>query len=100
MNDASFTLIPQHFGSLVYDHAGCRYAAFDQAATTLLTSSIHTPIEQAVSTIFSGDKCRAALLFAQAYREQGYFNADGIFLGRDYSAGNLRRSHHGCIIKL
>jgi len=47
----SFVLVPQYFGSLVFDRSSSRYMPFDHRATEVLKSAIETPMHQIISEI-------------------------------------------------
>ncbi|MEO8702195.1 MAG: radical SAM protein [Kofleriaceae bacterium] len=65
-------VIPQHFGSLVFDRRTSRYAPFDHAATAVLVQSLTQPIWQHAGT--DDD-------FALCFERAGYFRPDGRLAG-------------------
>jgi MoaA/NifB/PqqE/SkfB family radical SAM enzyme len=63
-------LIPQHFGSLVFDRRTSRYAPFDHAATAVLRAALATP----AWTLPQRD-------FVARFEREGYFTPDGYLAG-------------------
>lgn len=79
---ADLILIPQYFGSIIYDRKSCRYGAFDSDATNLFANSIAAPARAFIDTLIDRHKIDAALRFFKSYKEIGYFDDDGMFSGR------------------
>lgn len=67
-------VIPQHFGSLVFDRRTSRYAPFDHETTALLVRAIDAPIWQLAEDA-------AVAEFARCGGRAGYFRPDGRLAG-------------------
>lgn len=78
--DAPLVIVPQHFGSLVYERQRVRYLPFDQAGTQLLVRSMHEPLGAVVRCLPAGQRDDAAAFFDHFY-EAGWFDLSGRFLG-------------------
>jgi radical SAM protein with 4Fe4S-binding SPASM domain len=76
----SFVLIPQHFGSLVFNRHNSRYYPFDHATTGLLQQSIEMPFE-AVLACMDHSEQDAAFHFFEHFYELGMFTPDRYFAG-------------------
>jgi radical SAM protein with 4Fe4S-binding SPASM domain len=63
-------LVPQHFGSLVFDRRTSRYAPFDHDATRALCRTLDEPAWQLAETEF-----------VRCFERAGYFRPDGRFAG-------------------
>lgn len=61
MTHAPFVLVPQHFGSTVFDRSNSRYYPFDAATTDLLVASHDTPFEATLAEIVDEDERQQAL---------------------------------------
>ncbi|MCP4134832.1 MAG: radical SAM protein [bacterium] len=81
MTKKRFILIPQYFGSLVFDRVTTQYAGFDAGATELFSMSISRSAREFLASEISGDRKTAALRFIKAYEKMGYFSSDGCFNG-------------------
>jgi len=69
-------LIPQFFGSLVFDRRTSRYLPFDAEATTVLTSLLEAPIGRVLDdTADAAHRDRIARFFEHFY-EIGFFTLD------------------------
>lgn len=68
-------LIPQYFGSLVFDRRTSRYAPFDAAATALFERAITVPLDELLH------EDPAAAEFADHFEREGYFRPDGRLAG-------------------
>ncbi|WP_119729257.1 radical SAM protein [Thermomonospora amylolytica] len=73
-------LIPQFFGSLVFDRRTSRYLPFDDAATAVLCRLHDAPIE-AVLADSADDEREAVVRFFEHFYELGFFTVDGRFAG-------------------
>src|SRR5262245_19799164 len=69
-------LVPQYFGSLVFDRRTSRYLPFDQEATDLLLALHRQPIDTVLGRL-PDDDYEAALRFVSCYHERGFFRLDG-----------------------
>ena len=63
-------VIPQHFGSLVFDRRTSRYAPFDHETTAILRATLHAP----AWTLPQRD-------FVAHFEREGYFRPDGYLAG-------------------
>ena len=68
-------LIPQYFGSLVFDRRTSRYAPFDPPATAFFERAIDEPIAMLL------EEDPEAAEFAQHFEREGFFRPDGRFAG-------------------
>jgi radical SAM protein with 4Fe4S-binding SPASM domain len=73
----SLVLIPQHFGSLVFERRTSRYLPFDAEATALLRRLRREPIDAVLSALEDGGERQAVLAFYEALVRRGYFGLDG-----------------------
>ena len=73
-------LVPQHFGSTVFDRRTSRYVPFDHETTDLLLRSRATPIGALVDAA-PGDRRDALSAFASTFYERGFFTHDLLFDG-------------------
>jgi MoaA/NifB/PqqE/SkfB family radical SAM enzyme len=69
-------LIPQYFGSLVFERHTSRYLPFDREATDLLLALHERPLE-AVLDPQSTDEREAVLAFVDCFYRRGFFALDG-----------------------
>ena len=73
-------LVPQYFGSTVFDRRTSRYVPFDHETTDVLRRSIDTPIGEIVDS--APEEQREALgAFASAFYERAFFTLDLRFDG-------------------
>lgn len=70
-------LVPQHFGSLVFDRRSSRYLPFDQEATALLLTLHREPISAVVARIASSDEREATTRFFDSFYARGFFTLEG-----------------------
>ncbi len=68
-------VIPQHFGSMVFDRRTSRYAPFDRETTALLDAAIATPAWE----LAADDELRTG--FVEHFTHAGYFRPDGRLAG-------------------
>ena len=73
-------LIPQHFGSLVFDRRTSRYLPFDRAATELLSRSLHESVFALVEALPTGEQPQAQAFVSTFYRA-GLFDIGGRLCG-------------------
>jgi [mycofactocin precursor peptide]-tyrosine decarboxylase / 3-amino-5-[(4-hydroxyphenyl)methyl]-4,4-dimethylpyrrolidin-2-one synthase len=73
-------LVPQYFGSTVFDRRTSRYTPFDQPATDFLRSLCDS---DATAVIDAGNSqsCGGILDFYQDFYRRGFFTVDGRFAG-------------------
>lgn len=77
----SIVLIPEHFGSLLFERRECRYLAFDHEATQLFKRLHRTNIQSLLVEIDDDVERRAVFDFYRHYEARGYFTTDGYFNG-------------------
>lgn len=80
--DAPLVLIPQHFGSLIFDHRTSKYLPFDREATALLLRLRNEPFDSVIAS--EPDEARRDQMtrFFEHFYEQGFFTIDLRFAGR------------------
>ncbi len=71
-------VVPQHFGSLIFDRGSSRYYPFDVEATAFLTSLIETPLSEAVELQTDPD---AALDLIRRLDHLSFLRPDGRLAG-------------------
>ncbi len=76
-----FKLIPQYFGSLVFDQETGSYAGFDTGATEFFIASKQMPFNKVLQERYCRTESPKAFKFAAAYKNMGYFTKEGIFNG-------------------
>src|SRR3954469_25897568 len=69
-------LIPQYFGSLVFERHTSRYLPFDRESTRLLLALYERPVE-AVLRPLPEDERQAVLAFVDCFYQRGFFALDG-----------------------
>jgi MoaA/NifB/PqqE/SkfB family radical SAM enzyme len=77
-NGTPLVLIPQHFGSLVFDRRTSKYLPFDAEATKLLLRLREKPIGVVLADADPERRTEIQRFFEQFYR-QGFFTLDGRF---------------------
>jgi radical SAM protein with 4Fe4S-binding SPASM domain len=70
-------LVPQYFGSLVFDRRTSRYLPFDREATELLLALHRAPIDRVLTAAPDGDERAARERFIACYYAHGFFGLDG-----------------------
>jgi MoaA/NifB/PqqE/SkfB family radical SAM enzyme len=80
-------LVPQHFGSLVFDRRMARYLAFDHEATRLLIALQRDGIDGVLAGIADEDERQAVLGFVNHYYAQRFFSLDGRLLAEVRDVG-------------
>ncbi|MCI0713597.1 MAG: radical SAM protein [Chloroflexi bacterium] len=76
----SFVLIPQYFGSLVFNRGNSRYYPFDHTTTDLLLQSVQMPFEAVLASVDESEQ-EAAFHFFNHFYEMGMFTPDRYFAG-------------------
>lgn len=71
-------LVPQYFGSTVFDRRTSRYMPFDQSATDFLRSFCD---EVAAPDPWDSEWCGDAIDFYREFYQRGFFTVDGRFAG-------------------
>jgi radical SAM protein with 4Fe4S-binding SPASM domain len=74
---APLVLIPQHFGSLVFDRRTSRYLPFDHESTDLLLALRRQPINAVLARLAPGEERDAVLGFYDCFYRQGFFTLEG-----------------------
>lgn len=80
MSPPPLVLVPQHFGSLVFDRRTSRYLPFDAEATDLLRSLEEASYED-VALGIPQERRPLAEEFHRVFYERGFFRLDGRFDG-------------------
>lgn len=84
-------LVPQYFGSTVFDRRTSRYMPFDQPATDFLRSLCNANIAAVVGASDTAS-CGGMLDFYQDFYHRGFFTIDGRFAGVALDA--IPPTHH------
>lgn len=69
-------LVPQYFGSIVFDRRSSRYLPFDAEATALLRRLEREPFPVVVAAIPDAEEREAAIRFFESLYERGFFTLD------------------------
>lgn len=80
MNRLPLVLVPQYFGSVVFDRRTSRYIPFDHATTALLRRSAEVGTWKAVGERPESERALCEDFFAH-FEEEGFFRPDGRFAG-------------------
>lgn len=78
-------LIPQHFGSLLFDRRSSRYLPFDVETTALLRRSLADPFESLIAEA-DGERRADRIDFFEYFEELGMFRPDGRLAGVELDA--------------
>ena len=74
-------LVPQHFGSVVFDRRTSRYLPFDHQATDLLRQLERDNIDSIVRTIQNEEQRAQIISFFEDFYAHGFFTMEGKFAG-------------------
>lgn len=74
-------VIPQAFGSLVFERGTSRYLPFDAEATARLGALAARGRDEVVAAEPDPTRRRAVLAFCDAFADRGFFTVDGYFRG-------------------
>jgi mycofactocin biosynthetic radical S-adenosylmethionine protein MftC len=74
-------LIPQFFGSVVFDRRTSRYLPFDAAATAVLARLLDEPFEQVLSGTAEEGSREELIRFYEHFYGLGFFTVDGTLAG-------------------
>ncbi len=74
----SFVLVPQYFGSMVFDRSTSRYMPFDHRATAVLKRSVDTSIRKVISDA-SLDEQPDLVDFYESLSRKHFFDINGRF---------------------
>jgi MoaA/NifB/PqqE/SkfB family radical SAM enzyme len=75
------TLLPQHFGSVVFDRRTSRYLPFDREATVLLIQLQRDDIDSVLRTIPNEQRREQIISFFKDFYDHGFFTVEGKFAG-------------------
>lgn len=78
---APFVLVPQYFGSTVFDRSTSKYLPFDEDATALLIRLRGEPFEQVIEEIENREVRNQVVRFFEHFYHLGFFTIDGKFVG-------------------
>jgi radical SAM protein with 4Fe4S-binding SPASM domain len=76
MKRQPLVLVPQYFGSLVFDRRTSRYLPFDRESTTLLLRLVRQPVDALLSDLAAEDR-ETVLRFFNCFYDRGFFRLDG-----------------------
>ncbi|QPC83697.1 radical SAM protein [Phototrophicus methaneseepsis] len=79
---APLVLVPQYFGSTVFNRSNSRYYPFDAETTTLLRRAQLEPFEALLAEIDDPVKREQALNFFFHFDDMGFFTGDHYFTGK------------------
>jgi mycofactocin biosynthetic radical S-adenosylmethionine protein MftC len=79
---APLVLVPQYFGSTVFDRSKSRYYPFDGETTRLLQRAQYEPFEAILEEINDPAKRQEALNFFFHFYDMGFFTGDHYFMGK------------------
>jgi mycofactocin biosynthetic radical S-adenosylmethionine protein MftC len=79
--DASLILVPQYFGSTIFERETSRYLPFDQATTALWSELADTSFFDLIAEVQDEAYRNQLWQFFEDYYNQGYFTVDGYFAG-------------------
>jgi len=75
-SEAPLVLVPQYFGSLVFDRRTSRYFPFDRESTELLIDLAKDGLTGVLAEIDSNEQQETVQRFYDCYYEQGFFGFD------------------------
>jgi radical SAM protein with 4Fe4S-binding SPASM domain len=78
---APFVLVPQYFGSTVFDRSTSKYLPFDQPATELLDRLRGEPFDAVLAAEEDDERRRELTGFFEDFYGLGFFSLQGRFLG-------------------
>jgi len=78
---APFVLVPQYFGSTVFDRSCSKYLPFDQQTTDLLIDTKTRPFFEVIQSLPTGEQQSQAFEFFNHFYDLDYFTTDGYFRG-------------------
>ncbi|HZV02482.1 MAG TPA: radical SAM protein [Planctomycetota bacterium] len=93
----ALVLVPQYFGSTVFDRRTSRYMPFDRETTDLLTRSVETPFDFFIDSECDSERRRRLERFFEHFESKGFFTTNRRFYGsvldvtppRDHLTGPL-----------
>jgi|GEM_PF-1406789 len=78
---APFVLVPQYFGSTIFDRSTSRYYPFDFETTNLLKRAKEKSFFEAISSLSDVEKQTQAINFYEHFYDMDFFSTDGYFRG-------------------
>jgi radical SAM protein with 4Fe4S-binding SPASM domain len=90
---APLVLIPQFFGSLVFDRRTSRYLPFDSESTALLTLLVDVPIQRVLAETADDGLYERCLRFYEHFESLGFFTVDGRFAGSVLTGLDIAEAH-------
>jgi mycofactocin biosynthetic radical S-adenosylmethionine protein MftC len=81
-SSAQLTLVPQYFGSIVYDRNTSQYMPFDAEATKLLMQLKSRSIEEILQQELEATEARRVVGFFEHFYQVGFFSIDRKFIGK------------------
>jgi len=81
-------LIPQPFGSLVFERRACRYLPFDAEATRLLLKLADETIDAFLANVRDPSELEQATRFYEEFYARGFFTLEGRFAGEVLSVAS------------
>ncbi|MGE0713468.1 MAG: radical SAM/SPASM domain-containing protein [Planctomycetota bacterium] len=89
---ATFVLVPQHFGCVLFDRARVRYLPFDRAGSELLAATARLPLRAVLAALPDAERPAAAAFFEHFY-DEGLFDIGGRLLGVALEVTDLPADH-------
>ncbi|MBC6460199.1 radical SAM protein [Actinomadura sp. HBU206391] len=86
-------LIPQFFGSLVFDRRTSRYLPFDADSTTVLARLVDVPVKQVLADEVDDERFDRLIRFYEHFHELGFFTVEGRFAGTVLSGLEVPADH-------
>jgi MoaA/NifB/PqqE/SkfB family radical SAM enzyme len=90
---APLALVPQFFGSLVFDRRTSRYLPFDHEATGVLIRLTEVPIGAILAGTADDDRYGRLTRFYEHFYELGFFTLDGRFAGTVHTGLEVPPDH-------
>ena len=81
MTDSPFVLVPQYFGSTVFDRSTSKYLPFDVETTDLLIRLKREPFNAVLSEVENSEHRTQLIRFFEDFYQQGFFTIDLRFAG-------------------
>jgi hypothetical protein len=72
-------LVPQHFGSLVFDRRTSRYLPFDNETTDILLALVSTPVDVMIANTSEQRQRSEIAVFFEEFYSRGFFTMEGHF---------------------
>ena len=81
LKDSPFVLVPQYFGSTVFDRSTSRYLPFDRETTELLVRLKQEPFDFVLAQTQDAERRSQLIRFFEAFYKLGFFTIDFRFAG-------------------